>query len=60
MNTIAHQVTAATNAEYTINGIKGTSKTNKIEAIPGLIINLDKVTTESITLTIEDSDIKIQ
>lgn len=58
VNTIAHQVTAATNAEYTINGIKGTSKTNKIEAIPGLIINLDKVTTESITLTIEDSDIK--
>ncbi|WP_144610749.1 flagellar hook-associated protein 2 [Bacillus cereus] len=58
VNTIAHQVTAATNAEYTINGIKGTSKTNKIEAIPGLTINLDKVTTESITLTIEDSDIK--
>ncbi|MEK4706557.1 flagellar hook-associated protein 2 [Bacillus sp. FSL R10-2780] len=58
VNTIAHQVTGAKNAEYTINGIKGTSKTNKIDAIPGLTINLDKVTTEPITLTIEDSDIK--
>lgn len=58
VNTIAHQVTGATNAEYTINGVKGTSKTNKIDAMPGLTINLEKVTTEPITLTIEDSDIK--
>ncbi|WP_265938675.1 flagellar hook-associated protein 2 [Bacillus thuringiensis] len=57
-NAIAHQVTGAVNAEYTINGIKGTSKTNKIDTIPGLTINLEKVTTEPIKLTIEDSDIK--
>ncbi|KAA0797421.1 flagellar hook-associated protein 2 [Bacillus sp. JAS102] len=57
-NVIAHQVTGAVNAEYTINGIKGTSKTNKIDTIPGLTIDLEKVTTEPIKLTIEDSDIK--
>ena len=57
-NVVAHQVTGAINAEYTINGIKGTSKTNKIDTIPGLTINLEKVTTEPIKLTIEDSDIK--
>ena len=59
-NVVAHQVTGAINAEYTINGIKGTSKTNKIDTIPGLTINLEKETTEPIKLTIEDSDIKIQ
>ena len=53
-------MTGAVNAEYTINGIKGTSKTNKIDTIPGLTINLEKVTTEPIKLTIEDSDIKIR
>lgn len=57
-NVVAHQVTGAINAEYTINGIKGTSKTNKIDTIPGLTINLEKETTEPIKLTIEDSDIK--
>ncbi|EJS67170.1 flagellar filament capping protein FliD [Bacillus cereus] len=57
-NAIAHQVTGAVNAEFTINGVKGKSTTNKIDTIPGLTINLEKVTTEPITLTVEDSDIK--
>ncbi|KUF34624.1 flagellar hook-associated protein 2 [Bacillus cereus] len=56
--TIAHEITAATNAEYTINGIKDSSTSNKIETIPGLTINLEKKTTEPIKITIEDSDIK--
>ncbi|MGN4611037.1 MULTISPECIES: flagellar hook-associated protein 2 [Bacillus] len=56
--TIANEITAATNAEYTINGIKDSSTSNKIDTIPGLIINLEKKTTEPIKITIEDSDIK--
>ena len=56
--TIAHEITAATNAEYTINGIKDSSTSNKIETIPCLTINLEKKTTEPIKITIEDSDIK--
>ena len=40
--TIAHQITAATNAKYTINGIQDTSTSNKIDTIPGLTINLEK------------------
>ena len=48
--TIAHEITAATNAEYTINGIKDSSTSNKIETIPGLTINLEKKTTEPIKL----------
>ncbi|MCU5172476.1 flagellar hook-associated protein 2 [Bacillus paranthracis] len=54
----AHEVTAATNAEYTINGIKEISTSNKIETIPGLTINLEKETTNPIKITIEDSNIK--
>ncbi|GCF67343.1 MULTISPECIES: flagellar hook-associated protein 2 [Bacillus] len=56
--TIAHQITAATNAKYTINGIQDTSTSNKIDTIPGLTINLEKETTEPIKITIEDSNIK--
>ncbi|MBJ9979039.1 flagellar hook-associated protein 2 [Bacillus sp. S70] len=56
--TVAHEITAATNAEYTINGIKDSSVSNKIDTIPGLIINLEKVTTEPIKITVEDSNIK--
>ncbi|HFI2422768.1 flagellar hook-associated protein 2 [Bacillus paranthracis] len=56
--TVAHEITAATNAEFTINGIKDSSKSNKIDTIPGLIINLEKETTEPIKITIEDSNIK--
>ncbi|HHP5606683.1 TPA: flagellar hook-associated protein 2 [Bacillus paranthracis] len=56
--TVAHEITAATNAEFTINGIKDSSKSNKIDSIPGLIINLEKETTEPIKITIEDSNIK--
>ena len=37
----AHEITAA-NAEYTINGIKDSSTSNKIDTIPGLVINLEK------------------
>ncbi len=54
----AHEVTAATNAKYTINGIKEISTSNKIETIPGLTINLEKETTNPIKITIEDSNIK--
>ncbi|WP_000896520.1 flagellar hook-associated protein 2 [Bacillus anthracis] len=54
----AHEITAATNAEYTINGIKDSSTSNKIDTIPGLVINLEKETTEPIKITIEDSNIK--
>ena len=32
--TIANEITAATNAEYTINGIKDSSTSNKIDTIP--------------------------
>ncbi|WP_448163006.1 flagellar hook-associated protein 2 [Bacillus mobilis] len=56
--TVAHQITAATNAKYTINGIQDTSISNKIDTIPGLTINLEKETTEPIKITIEDSNIK--
>lgn len=57
-NSIAHEVTEASDAEYTINGISGTSPSNKIETIPGITINLEKVTTETIKLTVEDSDMQ--
>ncbi len=56
--TIANEITAATNAEYTINGIKDSSTSNKIDAIPGLTINLEKATSEPIKITIEDSNVK--
>ncbi|EOQ16879.1 flagellar hook-associated protein 2 [Bacillus cereus] len=56
--TVAHEITAATNAEYTINGIKDSSTSNKIDTIPGLVINLEKETTEPIKITVEDSNIK--
>ncbi|MGI8303424.1 flagellar hook-associated protein 2 [Bacillus paranthracis] len=56
--TIANEITAATNAEYTINGIKDSSTSNKIDTIPGLTINLEKATSEPIKITIEDSNIK--
>ena len=57
-NIVANEITKATNAEYTINGIRETSKSNKIDKIPGLTINLEKETTEPIKLTVGDSDIK--
>ncbi|BCC46276.1 hypothetical protein BCJMU02_1585 [Bacillus cereus] len=56
--TIANEITAATNAEYTINGIKDSSTSNKIDTIPGLTINLEKATSEPIKITIEDSNVK--
>ena len=37
-------INEAQNAEYTINGIKGNSSTNTIEALPGVKIELLKVT----------------
>lgn len=55
---IAHEVTAPSDAEYTINGLHRTSSSNKIDAIPGVTINLEKVTTETIKLTVEDSDMQ--
>ncbi|PGK37982.1 flagellar filament capping protein FliD [Bacillus anthracis] len=55
---IAHEVTKASDAKYTINGISETSKSNKVTTLPGVTINLEKETTEPITLTINDSDIK--
>lgn len=57
-NTIAHEVTKATNAKYTINGVAEESASNTIESLPGVTINLQKVTTEPIKLTVEDSDIQ--
>lgn len=57
-NVVAHEVTKAKNAEYTINGIKETSTSNIIESLPGVTINLEKVTTEPIKLTIQDSDVQ--
>ncbi|PFJ17245.1 flagellar filament capping protein FliD [Bacillus cereus] len=54
---IANEITKASNAEYTINGISETSTSNKIESLPGVTINLEKVTDKPITLTIEDSNI---
>ena len=56
--TIANEITAATNAEYTINGIKDSSTSNKIDTIRGLTINLEKATSEPIKITIEDSNVK--
>ncbi|MGI2750039.1 flagellar hook-associated protein 2 [Bacillus cytotoxicus] len=55
---IANEITKPSDAEYTINGIAGTSKSNKISTLPGVTINLEKETAEPITLTIQDSDIK--
>lgn len=56
--TVAHEITEATNAEYTINGINETSTSNKIDTIPGLTINLEKATSDPIKITIEDSNVK--
>ncbi|PFR46094.1 flagellar filament capping protein FliD, partial [Bacillus cereus] len=38
----------AQNAEYTINGIEGKSSTNTIEALPGVKIELLKVTEQKV------------
>ncbi|PDZ46180.1 flagellar hook-associated protein 2 [Bacillus wiedmannii] len=43
-----HEINKAQNAEYTINGIKGDSSTNTIEALPGVKIELLKVTEEKV------------
>ena len=51
--TIANEITAATNAEYTINGIKDSSTSNKIDTIPCLTINLEKATSEPIKLLLK-------
>ena len=39
-----HIINEAQNAEYTINGITGSSSTNTVEALPGVKIELLKVT----------------
>jgi len=41
-------INEAQNAEYTINGIKGKSSTNTIEALPGVKIELLKVTEQKV------------
>ncbi len=41
-------INEAQNAEYTINGIKGNSSTNTIEALPGVKIELLKVTEQKV------------
>ena len=47
---------AGQNAEYTIDGVAGTSKTNKLtEAIPGVTLTLNAVTTVSGPVTIDVS-----
>ncbi|KMP95437.1 MULTISPECIES: flagellar hook-associated protein 2 [Bacillus] len=43
-----HEINSAQNAEYTINGIAGKSSTNTIEALPGVKIELLKVTEEKV------------
>ncbi|MGN4446290.1 flagellar hook-associated protein 2 [Bacillus cereus group sp. MYBK79-1] len=43
-----HEINSAQNAEYTINGIAGNSSTNTIEALPGVKIELLKVTEEKV------------
>lgn len=57
-NTIAHEVTKATNAKYTINGVAQESASNTIDSLSGITINLQKVTTEPIKLTVEDTDMQ--
>ncbi|CAM4368938.1 flagellar capping protein [Bacillus manliponensis] len=56
--TVAHEITAATNAKYTINGVEEEGNSNKIDSLPGVTINLEKVTTEPIKLTVQESDVK--
>lgn len=56
-NQFAHQETLPQDAEYTINGITQTSKSNTINTLPGVTIKLEKVTTEAISLTVEDSNV---
>ncbi|MDA1677430.1 flagellar hook-associated protein 2 [Bacillus cereus group sp. TH152-1LC] len=41
-------INEAQNAEYTINGIKGNSSTNTVEALPGVKIELLKVTEQKV------------
>ncbi|MEI2315599.1 flagellar hook-associated protein 2 [Bacillus paramobilis] len=41
-------INEAQNAEYTINGIKGDSSTNTVEALPGVKVELLKVTEEKV------------
>lgn len=43
-----HIINEARNAEYTINGITGSSSTNTIEALPGVKIELLKVTEQKV------------
>ncbi|MEH6888790.1 flagellar hook-associated protein 2 [Bacillus sp. JJ864] len=56
-NQIAHEETPPQDAEYTINGITQTSKSNTVNALPGVTIKLEKETSEPIRLTVEDSNI---
>ncbi|HDR3652088.1 MULTISPECIES: flagellar hook-associated protein 2 [Bacillus] len=43
-----HIINEAQNAEYTINGITGSSSTNTVEALPGVKIELLKVTEQKV------------
>lgn len=43
-----HEINSAQNAEYTINGITGSSSTNTVEALPGVKIELLKVTEQKV------------
>ncbi|ENQ3080324.1 flagellar hook-associated protein 2 [Bacillus cereus] len=58
--TTINEINAAKDAEYTINGIKGTSSTNTIDKLPGVTIQLEKLTAvnQSIKFTVEDSGTK--
>ncbi|HDX9579539.1 TPA: flagellar hook-associated protein 2 [Bacillus pseudomycoides] len=55
--TTINEINAAKDAEYTINGITGTSSTNTIDKLPGVTIQLEKLTAvnQSIKFTVEDS-----
>ncbi|COE44872.1 flagellar filament capping protein FliD [Bacillus cereus] len=46
-------INEAQNAEYTINGIKGKSSTNTVEALPGVKIELLKVTEPKVEGTLD-------
>lgn len=57
-NIIANQVTPAENAQYTINGIADSSSSNKIDAIPGLTINLEKKRLNQLKLQLKIQTLK--
>ncbi|HDX9590442.1 TPA: flagellar hook-associated protein 2 [Bacillus pseudomycoides] len=57
--TTINEINAAKDAEYTINGIKGSSSTNTLDELPGVSIKLEKLTAvnQPIKFTVEDSGV---